>query len=271
MSLRIVMFGDIVGQPGRRVVQQQIGAVRDRYEPDLVIANAENIAGGSGITEAMYQRLVKYGVDGITLGDHCFRQKDIVPLLGNFENMIRPANLPEQAAGHRWMRLEPPNGGRPLFVVTVLGRLFMNGPPADDPFMTVDHILHEFDEPDPLVLVEVHAEATSEKVALSHYLDGRVAAVVGTHTHIPTADAKILPQGTAYITDLGMTGPYDSVLGRSKERVMRYMTTAMPAQFTVAEGDIRLCGVFIEIDDDGKATRCERIEIPAELSLPPFA
>lgn len=265
------MLGDIVGQPGRRVVQQQIAALRDRYEPDLVIANAENIAGGSGITDAMYQRLIKYGLDGVTLGDHCFRQKDILPLLNDYENLIRPANLPEQAAGHRWMKLVPRNGGKPLYVVTVLGRLFMNGPPADDPFMTVDHILHEFDEPDPLVLVEVHAEATSEKVAMGHYFDGRVAAVVGTHTHIPTADAKILPGGTAYITDLGMTGPYDSVLGRSKQRVLGYMTTAMPEQFSVAEDDVRLCGAFIEIGDEGRATKCQRIEIPAEMSLPPFA
>ncbi len=270
MALRFIMIGDIVGKPGRRVVQQQIGWLRETYAPDLIIANGENIAGGSGITPQLYQKLRAYGIDGVTLGDHAFRQKDVYPILASAPELIRPANWPESAAGRGWMRLTPEDKSKPsLYVTTLLGRLFMNSAPADDPYAAADRLLAQFPK-DAAVLIEIHAEATSEKVALGHYVDGRAAAVVGTHTHIPTADAKILPGGTAYITDLGMTGPYDSVLGRRKERVIQYMTTAVPTQFDVAEDDIRLCGVFIELDDHNRATRCERIEKSADLTREPF-
>ena len=267
--MRIVMIGDIVGKPGRRVVQQQLPAVRRQYEPDVIIANAENIAGGSGITPALFQRLLSYGIDGVTLGDHVYRQREILPVLRDHPRISRPANLPGAAVGQRWLELTTPTGAK-LIVITLLGRLFMTGAAADDPFAAADALLRELPD-DAAVLVEIHAEATSEKVALGHHLDGRVAAVVGTHTHIPTADPRILPQGTAYMTDLGMSGPYDSVLGRRKDRVLQFMTTAMPAPFDVAEGDPRLCGVFIEIDDaSGRATRCERVEFAAEMDKPPF-
>ena len=270
MAFRIVMIGDIVGKPGRRVVQQQLDRLRRDYRPDLIVANAENAAGGSGLTPAFFDKLCKYGIDGVTLGDHAFREQEILPTLAQASNLIRPANLPEQAPGERYMKLTTADGGRSLYVVTVLGRLFMSGPPADDPFAAVDLVLHELPR-DAAVLVEIHAEATSEKVAMGHYLDGRVVAVIGSHTHIPTADAKILPGGTAYLTDLGMSGPYDSVLGRRKDRVVQYMTTAMPARFDVAEEDVRLCGVLIELDDNHRATHCERIELPADPDRPPFA
>jgi hypothetical protein len=270
MTLKLVMLGDIVGKPGRRVVQQQLANVRHRYEPDLIIANAENIAGGSGITPQLYHKLISYGIDGITLGDHVYRQKDIIPLMNSLENLTRPANLPEDAVGNRYMRLVPRGGGPALYVITLLGRLFMSGGPlADDPFAEADRFLDEI-ESDAHVLVEIHAEATSEKVALGHHLDGRVSVVVGTHTHIPTADAKILPGGTAFMADLGMCGPYDSVLGRRKDRVVQFMSTAMPAPFDVAEGDERLCGIFVELDDDGRATHVERVEFKADPSRPPF-
>ncbi len=269
MGLKFVMIGDIVGQPGRRVVQQQLPALRERYVPDFVIANAENIAGGSGITPQLYDRLRKYGVDGVTLGDHVFRQSEIVPHMNELDRLIRPANLPDAAVGHTSMTLQTADGRR-LCVVTVLGRMFMmGGPAADDPFAAVELLLDELPR-DAAVLVEIHAEATSEKVALGHHVDGRVSAVVGTHTHIPTADAKVLPGGTAYITDLGMTGPYDSVLGRRKEKVLQFMTTAMPTPFGVAESDVRLCGVFVELDDEHRAVRCERVEMPADAAQPPF-
>ncbi|MBI1368161.1 MAG: TIGR00282 family metallophosphoesterase [Planctomycetes bacterium] len=270
MALKFIMIGDIVGKPGRRVVQQQIDDLKATYQPDLIIANAENIAGGSGITHALYQRLLAYGLDGLTLGDHCFRQKDILPRMHECEKLIRPANLPTSAAGNRSLKLTAASGAE-LHVITLLGRLFINNPSADDPFAVADAFLNHVG-PDARVLVEIHAEATSEKMALAHYLDGRVVAVVGTHTHTPTADARILPGGTAYISDLGMSGPYDSVLGRRKDRVVQFMSTAMPAPFDVAgdECDTRLCGVYIEVDDAGKATRIERVERKADMTRPPF-
>ncbi|MFA7237498.1 MAG: TIGR00282 family metallophosphoesterase [Phycisphaeraceae bacterium] len=276
MSLRFLMIGDIVGRPGRRVVQQQLPQLRRDLAIDLVIANAENIAGGSGITRALFRKLQSYGIDGVTLGDHALRQPDIYPALDSEPHIIRPANLPESAPGQRHMLLRSAGSGggdKQLYVITVLGRLFMNGPPADDPFATVDLILQELDDDIP-VLVEIHAEATSEKVALGHYLAAPghrpVAAVIGTHTHIPTADAHILPGGTAYITDLGMTGPYDSVLGRRKESVLKFMTTAVPERFNVAEHDVRLCALLVDLDDHGHAVKCQRIEIPADPNHPPF-
>jgi metallophosphoesterase (TIGR00282 family) len=270
VSFRLIMIGDIVGQPGRRVVQQHAKALRDTYGADLVLANAENVAGGSGITPQLYERLLKYGIDGITLGDHCYRQKDIVTNMAQYDRLVRPANLPEGAAGQRWMRVTSPDGQHSVIVITVLGRLFVNTLMADDPYACVDRMLQEI-EPDVPVVVEIHGEATSEKVAMGWHLAGRAALVAGTHTHIPTADAKVLEGGTGYITDLGMSGPYDSVLGRRKERVLQFMTTAMPAPFDVASEDVRLCGVMVDIDDGGKATHCQRIEVPADLAKPPFA
>ncbi len=267
--MKIVMLGDIVGKPGRRVVQQQLPAVREAYAPDLVVANGENIAGGSGLTTSLFHRLTSYGIDGITLGDHVYRQSDLLPTLDSATTLVRPANLPSAAAGSRYMELTPPDGGPPLYVVTLLGRLSMSGPQADDPFAEIDRLLQEL-ESSARVLVEIHAEATSEKVALGHHLDGRAVAVVGTHTHIPTADARILPHGTAYITDIGMSGPYDSVLGRRKDRVLYHMTTGMMARFDVAEEDPRLCGVYVEAEGPGHATRCERIERSADMESPPF-
>ena len=267
MSISVVMLGDIVGRPGQRGVYQQARAIRDRYNADLLIANAENAAGGSGLTPAIFHKLLTYGIDGVTLGDHVYRQRDIIPLLQNDPRIARPANLAEAAAGKLYSRIATEDG-RAVNVITVLGRLYMNGPAADDPYAAVDLLLDELD--DAPVIVEIHAELTSEKQSLGHYLDGRVAAVVGTHTHIPTADAKILPGGTAYITDLGMTGPYDSVLGRRKQAVIKFMTTSMPEQFGVAEDDIRVCGVHVQINDQGLADSIERVEFPADPTLPPF-
>ncbi len=268
MGLKLLMLGDIVGRAGRRVVQQQLPRLRADYDVDLVVANAENAAGGSGLTPSMFSKLIKYGIDGVTLGDHVFRQVDIVASLRDEPNICRPANLPERAEGATWMKLTTRDGGRSLYVMTVLGRLFMNGPLADDPFATVDLILQELEEDVP-VLVEIHAEATSEKHAMGRYLDGRVAAVLGTHTHVPTADARILPRGTAFITDLGMSGPYESILGRRIEPVVAHMTTGMPHPFGVAEDDARLCGVYIELDGT-RAKTIERIEVPADTTRPPF-
>ena len=259
--LRILVLGDIVGRPGRQVVHQKLPQLVREKKIDLVIANAENIAGGSGITQNLFHKLRSYGVDVITLGDHIYKKIDIVPTLSNSERVVRPANLARDAAG-RTFSVVTTNSGVPVGVFSVLGRIFMTLP-ADDPFAAADRVLDSLPDNVRVCVCDVHAEATSEKVAMGHWLDGRVSLVVGTHTHIPTADAKILPGGSGYITDLGMCGPYDSVLGRRKDRVIKYMTTNMPAPFDVATGDVRLCGVLAEIDPDtGRAIAIERIEVP---------
>lgn len=291
MSLRIVFLGDIVGGPGCKAVSQLIPVIRERWRPDLVIANAENAANGTGLTPEIYKKLCSRGVDGITLGDHVYKKKQIVQTLERESNIIRPANLSAEAVGKRWMCLttKPREdgsraGGPNVYVLTVLGRIFM-AMPANDPFATVDALLDELPERNPIVIVEVHAEATSEKIAMGWHLNGRVAAVVGTHTHTPTADARILPAevdgigspcvgagGTAYISDLGMTGPHDSVLGRRADRVVAHMTTNMPFPFDVAEGNPRVQGVVIDIDPSSRrATAIERIDLPADVKQPPFA
>jgi len=274
MPIRIVMLGDIVGRPGRQAVAQQIPVIREKWKPDLILANAENAANGTGITPEHYRKLRDAGLAGMTLGDHAYKKVHIVETLERESDIIRPANFPAGARGKGWMRVPFPAGsaaaGRSLFVITVLGRIFMN-PPVDDPFATVERILRELPEKDPIVLVEIHAEATSEKQAVGWQFNGRVSAVVGTHTHVPTADARILNLGTAYITDLGMCGPQESILGRDIDRVLTYMLTTMPAPFDVAEGDPRVCGVMIEIDEKNrKATAIERIELKADPNGPPF-
>ncbi len=284
MTVRIVLLGDVVGMPGVRAVVQQVPEIRRRYAPHLIIANAENAANGTGLTPALYRRLCDAGVDAITLGDHTFKKSQIVSVLEREANIIRPANLSVQAAGRAWMRLRVPGDGSgddvDVYVFTVLGRLFMQLP-ANDPFATADAILAQLPDPAPLALVEVHAEATSEKVAMGWHLNGRVAAVFGTHTHVPTADARVLPAGvpgpdaaggTAYVTDLGMCGPADSVLGRRADRVLKHMTTAMHAPFDVAEGNPQVHGVLIELDPaTRRATRIESLHLTADTSRPPFA
>lgn len=259
MALRILLLGDIVGRPGRSVVCDKLPALVRSRGVDLVIANGENIAGGSGITPNLFHKLRSYGVDVVTLGDHVYRRQEIVPVLNGSERIVRPANLSAQAAG-RTHTVVPTNAGPSVAVMTVLGRIYMNVP-ADDPFAAADRLLRGLPTGVKARVVEVHAEATSEKVAMGHFLDGRASVVFGTHTHIPTADAKILPGGTAYITDLGMCGPYDSVLGRRKDRVVKHMTTGMPHPFDVATSDVRLCGALVEIDEStGRAVSIERIE-----------
>lgn len=289
--LRIVILGDIVGKPGVRAVTQQLPVIRERYRPDLVIVNAENAANGTGLTPSLYQRLIDIGVDGITLGDHVYKKQQIAGTLQRESNIIRPANLSEHAAGKVWMKLKPRDPdyrGPSIFVVTVLGRLFMNMP-ANDPFAVAQAVIGQLPEASPIVLLEVHAEATSEKKAMGWHFNGRVAAVFGTHTHVPTHDARILPTnvperpggpvrdesadrgGTAYITDLGMCGPQDSVLGRRVDRVLHAMTTNMPTPFDVAEGFPQVQGVCITVDETTRrATAIEPIHLDADVSQPPF-
>src|SRR5688500_3221493 len=263
MALRILCLGDIVGRPGRQVVHQKLpGVIRDR-QVDLVIANAENIAGGSGITQNLFNKIRSYGIDVVTLGDHIYKKTDIVPTLQASERIVRPANLSQHAAGRPFTCVQT-NSGVSVCVFSILGRIYMNLP-ADDPFAAADRVLDQMPANVRVAVCDFHAEASSEKVAMGHWLDGRVSVVFGTHTHVPTADAKILPGGSAFISDLGMGGPCDSVLGRRKDRVLKYMTTNMPVPFDVATGDVRMCGLLAEVDPEtGRALSCERVEVKGD-------
>ncbi len=260
MALRVLCLGDIVGRPGRQVIHQKLPQLVRERQIDLVVANAENIAGGSGITTNLFNKLRSYGVDVATLGDHVYRRADIIPTMQNSERIVRPANLARGAAGRRFTVVTT-NSGVQVGIFSVLGRIYVNLP-SDDPFATTDWVLDNLPASVKVCICDVHAEASSEKVALGHWMDGRVSVVFGTHTHIPTADAKILPGGTAYISDVGMCGPYDSVLGRRKDRVLKHMTTGMPVPFEVATADVRMCGLYAEVDPDtGRALAVERIEV----------
>ncbi|MEE9404816.1 MAG: TIGR00282 family metallophosphoesterase [Algisphaera sp.] len=285
--MRIAYLGDLVGTSGRQALTQQLPHLREQWGADVVIANCENVANGSGITPEQYKKLTAAGVDGITLGDHAFRKQQIKATLNETTRMIRPLNLPPKAWGHGAMVIAGAGKRPDVYVAIVLGRLFMNTLQGSDPFTALDRWLAGLPK-DAVVLVELHAEATSEKVALGWYLNGRVAAVVGSHTHVPTADARVLPApgselsiprhdgpvtaGTAYVTDLGMTGSRDSVLGRRVDRVVHHMSTGLPAAFDVAEGRPEVHGVVIDIDDTTRrATAIERVALSADISKPPFA
>ena len=268
--MRILALGDIVGRPGRAAVHELLPGVVKQHAIDLVIANGENIAGGSGITANLFRKLRSYGVGCVTLGDHAFRKADILPVLDSSERILRPANLSRRAAGRTHVVIPVTVGGRevPVAVFIVLGRLFIANMPADNPFATADRILAELPASVKVVVAELHCEATSEKLALGYHLAGRVSLAFGTHTHVPTADAKLISgpagSGTAYITDVGMCGPYDSVLGRRKEAVVPWMADTIPSPFDVATGDVRLCGVIADIDETtGRATAVERFEVAA--------
>lgn len=271
-SLTVAFLGDIFGSPGRMAIQQRLPDLRAEHRPDLVIANAENAKSGSGLTPELYAKIRGYGIDAITLGDHVFRDRDIVSVLQQPDEPIaRPANLAGKAPGRLFTRIPPgPGREKSVFVITVLGRIFMSLP-ADDPFATVDRLLPQLPEPDPIVIVEAHMEATSEKIALARHLDGRVSLVVGTHTHVPTADARILPRGTGFITDLGMCGPYDSIIGRDVESVLRHMTTGVHVPYGMGSGGEAMCGVVAKINPaTGRTSHIERVQYDADPSKPPF-
>jgi hypothetical protein len=233
--------------------------IRDR-NVDLVVCNAENAAGGSGMTPAIFQKLQSYGVDAFTMGDHVYRKKEIIPALEKSDRIVRPANLSIQAAGKRWTVVSTKSGSCRVSVACILGQMYMGQ--NDSPWTAIDRVLAEMPQEVRVRVVDFHAEASSEKIAMGFHLNGRVSVVFGTHTHIPTADARILDGGTAVISDLGMTGPYDSVLGRRKDRVLSSLTTNMPAHYEIAMGDPRLCGILVAVDPfTGKAISIERIEI----------
>ncbi len=257
MQVNIFCIGDIVGQPGRTFLANALPVLVKSRNIDMVIANAENAAGGSGITPQIYEKLLHYGVHVVTLGDHCYKRYEINPTLDTSDRIIRPANFPPMAAG-KYSTVIKSRNQVPVGVTVLLGRLYMK--PMDCPFRVADQVVAELRKQTNVIVVEMHAEATSEKMALGWHLDGRVSIVFGTHTHVPTADATILTNGTAYITDLGMTGPYNSVLGRTKEKVIKSLITGMPNMYSIAEQDVRVAGLLVAVDaGTGKATKVEQI------------
>jgi metallophosphoesterase (TIGR00282 family) len=247
--MKILFLGDIVGNPGREAVAKYIPAMRKNGEVDVVVVNGENAAGGSGITENVARELFSFGCDVITLGDHVWDKRDVYPYLNSEAHIVRPANFASEAPGRGVCVVEIK--GVKIAVIALLGRTYMKYL-VNCPFRALDVVLGGLTDVK-VILVDMHAEATSEKVAMGWYADGRVSAMLGTHTHIQTADEKILPKGTAYITDVGMTGPYDSVIGQIKERIIERYLTGMPNKFEVVASKATLCGVLVDIDP---ATGC---------------
>jgi len=263
MAIHILCIGDVVGRPGRMVLAHHLPELIRSRGLSFVVCNAENAAGGSGLTPQIFHKLLHYGVDVVTLGDHVFRRREIVEAMTNSDRLVRPANLSQHAAGRTWTIVSTRDGAHRIGVCCALGQMFMGA--NDSPWQCVDSVLAEMDPSVRIRIVDFHAEASSEKIAMGWNLNGRVSIVFGTHTHIPTADARILDGGTAFISDLGMTGPYDSVLGRRKDRVLKSLRTSMPERFDVATGDPRLSGIIVAVDpDSGKARSIERIEIAGD-------
>ena len=256
---RIIFIGDIFGHPGRRIVKELLPSLLGEYHPELVLANAENAAAGFGITPPLVEELLDMGIAVLTSGNHIWDKKEIYAYLNEHSDgrLLRPANYPRGTPGHG-LYLGKTRSGLGYAVLNLQGRVFMT--PIDCPFRTADEQLARIPAEIKLRIVDMHAEATSEKVSMGWYLDGRVTAVVGTHTHIPTADETILPGGAAYITDLGMTGPYDSVIGIEKQTVIQKFLNQLPTRFEVAKGDVRLHAVLIEADTlTGRALSIQRI------------
>jgi len=275
--MRIVMLGDIVGACGRQSVQQLIPEIHEKFKPDVLLANVENVANGSGLTPDQYRRLSDAGIDGMTMGDHALRKREIYKILQEKSNIIRPGNLPAGAPGKSWMAIEPRNTSLPsVYVIIVLGNMFM-GLNANDPFAAVDTLLAQVPRKDATIIVEMHAETTSEKQAMGWHLNGRVSAVLGSHTHVPTADTGILPstkigvRKTAFQADLGMCGGHESVIGRRIEPVLTHLRTGVYMAFDVADKDPRINGVCLDVDQaTGSATAIERFVLHANPQKPPF-
>ncbi len=252
-----MFIGDIVGKPGREIAEARLKDIRKEEKLDCIIANGENAAGGSGLTPQITDELLQSGIDVLTSGDHIWKKRDIYEYLQSSRRLIRPANYPKGAPGKGSTVVEV--GNVKVGVINLLGRVFMD--PLDCPFARVKEELELVRERTPIVIVDMHAEATSEKVAMGWYLDGKVSAVVGTHTHIQTADEKILPKGTAYITDSGMTGPYLSVIGRKKEIIVQRFVDQLPNRFEMASDWVEMHGVIVDIDEStGKATGIKRVQ-----------
>ena len=258
--MRVLFVGDVVGRPGRDAVEALLPGLRERLEVDACVVNGENIANGIGITPRLADRLLAAGADAITLGNHAWRREEIGPYLATSPAVIRPANFQAGAPG-RGLTVVTARDGTRVAVMNLLGTLFLD--PAHSMWEVVDELVAEARETTPVVVVDVHAEATSEKVALAAWLDGRVTAVLGTHTHVQTSDARVLPGGTAALTDVGMTGPHDSVIGVRTELAIRRMRTGMPVRFETASDGVRLEGALVTCDPaTGRASAIEPVRVP---------
>jgi hypothetical protein len=257
--VRLLLIGDVVGKPGRQIIIRALRGLRIQERLDLIVVNAENAAGGSGITPEIYYELVNAGVDCITLGDHAFRRREIFSILQTQRNIVRPANYPDEAPGKGFAVVTARNRV-PVGIFCALGRVFMS--PVDCPFHAADRVVASMPPNVRLILMDFHAEATSDKQLMGRVLDGRVTAVLGTHTHVPTADEQILPGGTAFQCDVGMTGPHHSILGRRIDRVMETTRTFRPTQFEVATDDVRIHGTIVDADpQSGRASAIWRLVV----------
>jgi len=257
--VKILFVADIIGKPGREVVKDMLPRTKEDEDIEFVIANCENAAGGFGLTPKISREILSSGVDVITMGNHVWARKEISEIIEE-ENILRPANFPSEVPGKGWTVIQAANGIK-VGVINLLGRVFMST--LECPFRTADRIIEEINKETKIIAVDMHAEITSEKVAMGWYLDGKVSAVIGTHTHVPTADERILPQGTAYITDVGMTGPLDSVIGIKKEIILKKYLTQMPIRFEVAGNDLVFAGAVVEVDEKtGKARSITRFAKP---------
>lgn len=262
MPVNILCVGDVVGSPGRDALKAGLAHYASTRAVDCAVVNAENATDGAGLSAATYEKVKAAGAHLITLGDHVYRRKDIIPTMERQDDLVKPANYPLSAPGKLYAIYQTA-GGCKVAIVSLLGRLFMKAQ-ANCPFAAADKVLAALPADVKVIVVDMHAEATSEKIAMGWYLDGRVSVVFGTHTHVPTADERILPKGTAYITDVGMTGPYDSVLGRDRGRVVGTMVSGVPSMFDVATGDVRMCGVLVSVDAaSGRALTIERVRYDA--------
>ncbi|MFZ5806514.1 MAG: TIGR00282 family metallophosphoesterase [Verrucomicrobiota bacterium] len=256
--MKVVFLGDVVGEPGRNALKTGIPELIETFAPDFIVVNGENAAGGNGITPKLAYEIFRYKVDVITLGDHVWDQREIQSFFAEEPRLIRPFNFPEGCPGKGYVVVS--GNGMKLGVINGMGRTFMNFP-AENPFFGIDQVLEEVKKETSNILVDFHAETTSEKNSFGWLLDGKVSAVVGTHTHVQTADERVTPQGTAYITDVGFCGPHDSVLGRDKHIVISRFKTCMPQRMNVAIHGNQIDGVLLEIDETtGRATRIERIQ-----------
>jgi 2',3'-cyclic-nucleotide 2'-phosphodiesterase len=257
--MKILFIGDVFGSPGRDMVQEYLPKLKEKYKPQAIIINGENSASGKGITEKIYKQFMEWGAQVITMGNHTWDKKEIFEFIDDAKNMIRPANFPEGTPGKGMTFLNI--NGVELAVLNLQGRTFL--PAIDDPFRKVDELIAEAKKRTNIIFLDFHAEATSEKQAMGWYVDGRVSAVVGTHTHTQTADNRILPKGTAYITDVGMTGPYDGILGVERDSVLKRFLTSLPVRFEPDKsGRNQLNAVLVTIDQvDGRASKIERIII----------
>ena len=253
--MRILAIGDIIGRPGRKAVQSLVPGLRREYGLDLVVANAENAAGGKGLTSTTADELFQSGVDVLTSGNHIWAQKEIIPYLDSSMPILRPLNYPSGVPGRGYLTIGH------VMVVNVIGRTFMDN--YDSPFQAMDTLLGEPGRKPPIIFVDFHAEATAEKIAMINYLDGQISALVGTHTHVQTSDERIFPNGTGYITDVGMTGPYESVIGMKVTPAINRFIYQTPQKYETAENDSHLCGMYFKVDQEtGKTIELERILFP---------